>query len=352
MAGLFSKKEVIALDVGSNSIKLVQLKKVKKGWELEKLALAYLPPEAIVDGSIIDSMTVSNTVQDIVSENKVKITDIVTALTGHSVIIKKVNIPAMSEDDLADSIQWEAEQFIPYPIGDVNLDFQILGDDPEGRGEMEVMLVAVKKDVINDYTNVFKEAGLNPVVVDIDSFAIENMLEINYAVDPEEIIAIVHIGASITSISILMGGMTVFTRSVPNGGNQVTEEIQRQFNISFKDAEDFKLGKAVEGLDPGALDAVLESVSHGMIGEIKRSIDFFLSGAPGLVVNRIVLSGGGAKAKGFKERVQEMTDMPVELANPFENIIANPKKFDPEFLNEMGPNFAVAIGLAIRKMGD
>ena len=172
------KKDVVALDIGSNSIKIVQLRQAKKGWELSKLGMAGLPPEAIVDGSIIDSMTVTNTVTELINEHNVKDKDTVSALTGHSVIIKKVGLPAMTEEELGDSIQWEAEQYIPFPISDVNVDFQILGEDASGRGQMDVMLVAVKKDVINDYTNVIREAGLNPVVVDVDSFALENMLEI------------------------------------------------------------------------------------------------------------------------------------------------------------------------------
>src|SRR3990172_11074896 len=248
LSSLFSKKkEAVALDIGSNSIKLVQMRQAKKGWELQKLGLAYLPPEAIVDGSIIDSMTVTNTIAGLLREHKVKLKDAVSSLAGHSVIIKKVSLAAMTEEELADSIQWEAEQYIPFPITDVNIDFQILGADTDGRGQMDVMLVAVKKDVINDYTNVIKEAGLNPVVIDVDSFALENMMEINYPIAPGENIAMVNIGASITSISVIFGGLTIFTRSIPMGGNQFTEEIQRQLSISFRDAEDLKTGRKAAG---------------------------------------------------------------------------------------------------------
>ena len=236
MAFIGKKKDVVALDIGSNSIKVVQLNNSKRGWELKKLAISYLPPEAIVDGSIIDSMTVTNAVSELLKENKIKAVDAVSALTGHSVIIRKIVLPAMTEEELGESIQWEAEQYIPFPISDVFLDFQILGEDPESQGQMEVMLVAVKKDVINDYTNVIKEADLNPVIMDVDAFAVENMMEINYTVAPGENLAMVNIGASVTTISVISGGMTVFTRSVPVGGNQFSEELQREFNISYQDA--------------------------------------------------------------------------------------------------------------------
>ncbi|MBI5562585.1 MAG: type IV pilus assembly protein PilM [Deltaproteobacteria bacterium] len=346
------KKEAVAFDIGSNSIKLIQMSQSKKGWELQKMGMTELPPEAIVDGSIIDSMTVTNALKEMVKEHGVKIKDTVSSLTGHSVIIKKVNFPAMTEDELADSIQWEAEQYIPFPITDVNIDFQILGADTEGKGQMDVMLVAVKKDVINDYTNVIKEAGLNPVVIDVDSFALENMMEVNYPVTPGENVAVVNIGASITSISVIAGGMTVFTRSIPMGGNQFTEEIQRQMNVSFRDAEEMKTGKKTEGVDVAALQGVVETVSTNLSFEVKRSLDFFIGGAQGADINKIYLSGGGAKSKGLLEMMQDKTAMPVELADAFKNLIANPRQFDTEKLGALSQHFGVAIGLATRRFAD
>lgn len=346
------KKDAVAFDIGSSSIKLVQMNQTKKGWELLKLGHAELPPEAIVDGSIIDAMTVTNTLKDLIKEHGVKVKEAVSSLTGHSVIIKKVSFPAMTEEELAESIQWEAEQYIPFPITDVNIDFQILGADTEGRGQMDVMLVAVKKDVINDYTNVIKEAGLNPVVIDVDSFALENMMEINYPVAPGENIAMVNIGASITSISVILGGLTIFTRSIPMGGNQFTEEIQRQLNISFKDAEDLKAGKKAPGGDGSALPAAIETVSTNLTFEVKRSLDFFLGGTQGSYVNKLYLSGGGSKVAGLQKLMQEKTTIPVEIANPFKNLEVNAKSFDKENLKELAPFFGVAVGLATRRFAD
>ncbi|MFQ5736636.1 MAG: type IV pilus assembly protein PilM [Thermodesulfobacteriota bacterium] len=346
------KREAVAFDIGSNSIKLVQMNQTKKGWELIKIGMAELPPEAIVDGSIIDSMAVTNTLRELVKTHGVKVKDSASSLTGHSVIIKKVSFPAMTEDELAESIQWEAEQYIPFPISDVNIDFQILGADTEGRGQMDVMLVAVKKDVINDYTNVIKEAGLNPVVIDVDSFALENMMEINYPVTPGENIAMVNIGATITSISVLFGGLTIFTRSIPMGGNQFTEEIQRQLNISFKDAEELKTGKREPAADASSLPMAIETVSTNLTFEIKRSLDFFLGGNQGAYVNKIYLSGGGSKIAGLQNLMQEKTSIPVEAVNPFKNIEISTKDVEPEALKDMAPFFGVAVGLATRRFAD
>lgn len=346
------KSEVVVFDIGSSSIKVVQLKLVKKGWELQKLGMAPLPPEAIVDGSIIDSMTVANTITELITDLNIKAVDTVSALTGHSLIIKKVSLPAMTEEELGESIQWEAEQYIPFPMSDVNIDFHILGEDVEGRGQMDVMLVAVKKDVINDYTNVIKEAGLNPLVIDVDSFACENMIEINYSFAPEESVAVVNIGASITSVSVIVGGQTVFVRSTPMGGNQLSEEIQRQLNVSFKEAEDLKLGKEVGNVTPAEVAQVLQEALFNIVMEIKRSIDFFLGTAPAVILSKIMLCGGGAKTSGLIDMIQEKTETPTEIANPFNALLYNPKHFDPEYLAEVGSQFCVAVGLGTRRLGD
>ncbi|MFQ5442869.1 MAG: type IV pilus assembly protein PilM [Thermodesulfobacteriota bacterium] len=351
ISNLLRKRESVALDIGSNSIKLVQMAQSKTGWAIQKLGMKELPPEAIVDGSIIDSMTVISAIKDIIKEHNVKAKDAVSALTGHSVIIKKVNFPAVTEEELADSIQWEAEQYIPFPVTEVNIDFQILGADTEGRGQMDVMLVAVKKDVINDYTNVIKEAGLTPVVIDVDAFALENMLEINYPVVAGEMTAVVNIGASITSFSIMVEGVTTFTRSVPMGGNQFTEEIQREMNISFKEAEDLKTGRAGDQENP-KLASVIDSVSMNLALDIKRSLDFFLGGAQDVNVNKIYLSGGGSKITGLKVMMQEKTSIPVESADPFNNVETGATGLDGERLADLAPCFGVGVGLGIRRFGD
>lgn len=351
ISGIFGSKETVALDIGSSSIKLIQMVMGKQGWQLEKIGMKELPPEAIVDGSIIDSMTVVNTIQELLKEQSIKTKQAISALTGHYVIIKKVTFPAATEDELAESIQWEAEQYIPFPVTEVNLDFQILGADTEGRGQMDVMLVAVKKDVISDYTNVLREAGLNPVVIDVDAFALENMMEINYPVVSGEMIAVVNIGASITSLTVIVDGVTAFTRSIPMGGNQFTEEIQRVLGISFAEAEALKTGKA-ESDKEAEIASAITLVTNNLIMDVKRSLDFFLAGGHDLNVNKIYMSGGGSNISGLKELMQEKTSIPVESIDPFRNVDLAVKDKSDEEIKALSLFFGVGVGLGTRRSGD
>ncbi|MGH7790814.1 MAG: type IV pilus biogenesis protein PilM, partial [Thermodesulfobacteriota bacterium] len=225
------KKEVVGLDIGSNSIKLAELKETKKGYQLKNIGETLLPPEAIVNKVITNRDAVSEAIYSLIEELRVKTKNAVISISGHSVIIKKVSIPKMSEKELREAVPWELEQYIPQNIEDVNYDFQILpGQTPEGN--MDVLIVAAKKDITNDYINVVNDAGLNPVVVDVDVFALENMYEANY---PESggVVALVNIGASVTNINILKNGVSVFTRDITTGGNQFTELIQKEFDVGY-----------------------------------------------------------------------------------------------------------------------
>ncbi len=351
LSDIFGSKETVALDIGSSSIKLIQMAMGKQGWQIEKIGMKKLPLEAIVDGSIIDSMTVINTVKDLLKEQNIKTKQAVSALTGHYVIIKKVTFPAATEDELSESIQWEAEQYIPFPVAEVNLDFQILGADTEGRGQMDVMLVAVKKDVISDYTSVLREAGLAPVVIDVDAFALENMMEINYPVVAGEMIAVVNIGASITSITVIVDGVTAFTRSIPMGGNQFTEEIQRVLGISFAEAESLKTARGKTDKE-AEISPAIALVTNNLIMDVKRSLDFFLAGGHNLNVNKIYVSGGGSNMQGLKELMQEKTSIPVESIDPFRNVDLAVKDKSGDEIKNLSSFFGVGVGLGIRRSAD
>jgi len=346
------KKNLFALDVGSYSIKLVELKALKKGFQLVNLATAPLPSEAIVDGALMDPGAIAEAITSLVGSIKTKTTDVATSVAGHSVIIKKITLAAMTEDELADSIQWEAEQYVPFDIADVNLDFQILGPDPADESQMEVLLVAAKKEIVDDYTAVLAEAGLNPVVMDIDAFACQNMLEINYSLPEGESVAVVNIGASLSNINIIKDGLSLFTRDVANGGNQFTEEIAKRFGISYEDADAAKLGKKVEGTEPSDIKAVVQESSDSFSSEIARTVDFFMATNPDDHVSKVFICGGGAKVENLDKVLADKLGISVEVANPFNAINCNGKAFDGQYIAEEGPSFAVAVGLAIRKEGD
>jgi len=346
------KKGVIGLDVGSSSIKLVELGESKNGYRLQNIGMLPLPPEAIVDGALMDSVTIIDTIRELVAQTKTRTKDVITSVSGHSVIVKKISLPVMSEAELEESIQWEAERYIPFDINDVNLDFQIFGSSAENPEVMDVVLVAAKKDIINDYVSVITEAGLNPVIIDVDAFAIENMLGINYEIEKDETVAIANVGASITNINILKNNMTAFTRDVFKGGNQITEEIQRQLHVDYDEAERIKVGSKIDATSQPIIQNVLREASESLALEIGNSIEFFQSTSTYEKINRLYLSGGGAKIKDFDIILQQQIGIPVEIVNPFKKIEYDDKNFDLDYLREIGPMMAVGVGLATRKVGD
>jgi len=346
------RKNVIGLDIGSSSIKLVELNEGKSGYKLQNLAISPLPPEAIVDGALMDSVTIVDTIRDLISTCKVKTKDVVTSVSGHSVIVKKITLPFMTKAELEESIQWEAERYIPFDINDVNIDFQIFGSSSENPEVMDVILVAAKKDIINDYVSILMEAGLNPVIIDIDAFALENMLGINYDLEREEVVAIANIGASITNINIIKNNTSAFTRDIFKGGNQITEEIQRQLHIDVEEAEKIKVGSKVDIASQPVIQSVIKEASESLAIEIGNSLDFFQSTTTYEKIGKLFLSGGGSKIKDFDIVLQQQIGIPVEIINPFKKIEYSEKNFDMEYLREIGPIMAVGVGLASRKVGD
>jgi type IV pilus assembly protein PilM len=349
---LSKKKNVIGLDIGCSSIKLVELKEDKNGFKLQNLAISPLPPEAIVDGALMDSVTIIDAIRDAIAASKTKTKDVVTSVSGHSVIVKKISLPFMTEAELEESIQWEAERYIPFDINDVNIDFQIFGSTPENPEVMDVVLVAAKKDIINDHVSVIMESGLNPVIIDIDSFALENMLGINYEINKEETFAVANVGASITNINIIKNNLSAFTRDIFKGGNQITEEIQRQLHVDHEEAENIKVGTKVDLTSQPIIQNVLKAASESLALEIGNSIEFFQSTTTYEKIAKLYLSGGGSKIKDFDIILQQQIGVPVEVVNPFKKIDYSGRNFDLEYLREIGPIMAVGVGLASRKVGD
>ncbi len=343
---VFGRRSSIGLDIGSGYLKVVQLKDTKGGYELELFDMLPLPPELIVDGSIIDSLRLVDSLKELVKKAKIKTKDAVISIAGHSsVIIKRISLPEMSEEELSESIKFEAEQYIPFDIEDVNLDFQILGPKEEA-GQMDVMLVAVKRDIINEYLSVVKEAGLNPVIVDVNSFALENIYEVSYEIEPYKNIAIVNIGTSTINMNILKGGISVFTRDSAVGSNLHTEALQREFNLTYETAERLKKGEPVENVSPQDAFSVMDLASEEIIGEVNRSLEYFHED-----INEVILSGGCALVKDFPKLLAEKIGIEVKVMDPLKNIKI-PKKFDITYIEEMVPMAAVATGLALRRTGD
>ncbi len=346
---IFGRKDSIGLDIGSSAIKLAELKETKKGYQLKNIGETLLPPEAIVNKVITNREAVSETLYTLIEDLGIKTKNVVISISGHSVIIKKVSLPRMTEKELREAIPWELEQYIPQSVEDVNYDFQILpGQTPEGN--MDVLIVAAKKDIVNDYIAVVNDAGLTPVVLDVDVFALENMYEVNYPQSPG-IVALINIGASVTNINILRNGISVFTRDITIGGNQFTELIQKEFDVDYDEAERMK-NSLSRGDSQPELDRISQDFTDLISGEIKRTLDFFSTTLWREKVDKIMVGGGTSKVPRIKDVLEDVTNASVEIINPFRNISYNPSDFDPEYIQDIAPKMGVTIGLALRRVGD
>ena len=353
MFSLLSRRdELVGLDIGTSSVKVVQLQRSRDRYRLVGLGLAPIHPETIVDGVIMDAPAVSNTIWQLYKESKIGVKGVAVSVSGHSVIVKKIKVPQMKKAELREGIAWEAEQHIPYSIEDVNLDFQILGETGQGEGEMDVLLVAVKKDTVNEYLAVISAAGLRAAVVDVDAFALENAIEMSHDMKPNEVVALVNIGAAVTTINVLRDGISEFTRDSALAGNRYTESLQKSLGLSYDEAEALKMGSAVVGHDLGEARPVIEMVNSELAGEIRRSFEFYASSAQGRAIQRVLLSGGCARLSGLSSYLSQALELAVEIANPFRAITADPRTFDPEYLAFVGPRMAVGVGLALREPDD
>ena len=345
-----TKKETVGIDIGSSSVKLVQLREHKGGYHLVKVGILPLPAEAIVDNTLMDSSSIVETIKNLLGSLKVKAGEASCSVSGNAVIIRKIVLPAMSSEELEDQIQWEAEQYIPFDINDVNIDFQILAQDEHDSSKMNVLLVASKKDIVNDYLTVFNETGLKLSVLDVDSFAVQNAFEINYDVFPEEVIALVNIGANIMNLNIVKGGASLFTRDVQMGGSVYTDEIQKQFGVSSEEAERIKISGGCPDLV--RLQDIMSRLNETLALEMRRSLDFYNSTANEGKIGKVYLSGGAAKTVMLADAVGQRLSVPVEVLNPFLKIKRDEKEFDLGYLGEIAPLMTVAMGLATRRLGD
>jgi type IV pilus assembly protein PilM len=345
-------KSIVGLDIGSSAVKAVELAVKPKGIELLHLGVAKLPPEAIVQGAFLNSGAITDAIREAVASAGIKAKSVATAVSGHSVIVKKISLPTMTREELEESIRWEAEQYIPFDINEVNLDFQIL-EGGESEGQMDVLLVAAKKDLIDDYVHVITDAGLRPVVLDVAAFAVENAFEANHGAGADEVVALVNVGSQVVNINILSKGAPAFTRDISTGGNAYTEEIQKALSVSWDEAERIKIGGAAreesQDVVPQEVEQAIRGVTDTVIGEISRSLDFFAATAAESRIGRVMITGGGSRVSGFESAFHAKTNLPVSRLNPLERMIPS-GRFDADLLEEWGPSLAVGVGLAMRRV--
>ena len=341
MFGIGSKS-IVGLDVGSSSIKAVELKKKGGQIEVAHLGLEPLSSDIVVDSMIVDSGTVSSAISKLFLDNQIKTKGVATAVSGHSVIVKKISLPSMSDQELAETIEKEAAQHIPFDLADVSLDYQILSDEV-GSPQMDVLLVAVKKDKILNYTNVLSMSGRTPAIVDIDALALQNCYEYNYQPAPGQVVALLNLGAS-----VMKGTTPLFPRDVSVGGHQYTDSLQKELDLSFEDAESLKLGNKVGTVSEDAKHPILQQVTEIIVLEIQKTFDFFRASAAGEHIEKIYLAGGSSKVPGLVEALRQEFSMPVELLNPFQRVTPPADGHGAELVEQNPGQMAVAVGLALR----
>lgn len=344
MFGLGGSKTIVGLDIGSSCIKAVELKKTKGEILVAHMGVEALASDIVVDSMIVDGPAVTNAITKIFTESGIKGKAVATSVSGHSVIVKKIAMQTMSDQELAAVIQTEAAQHIPFDIQDVNVDFQILSDDLSGP-QMDVLLVAVKKEKILNYTNVLSMAAKSAALVDIDAFALQNCYEYNYEPAPGSTAALLNLGASVMNINIVKGSTPLFTRDVSVGGNQYTDALQKELDLSFDDAESLKLGRKVGTVSEDAKMPILQQVTEIIVLEIQKTFDFFRATASGEHIERLYVAGGSSKVPGLVEALRQEFSLPVEVLNPFQRV--NPG-VGGELIEQNAGQLAVAVGLALR----
>ncbi len=353
MFGLGKSKAVVGLDIGSSAVKAVELKPSGKGYKVVAFATQPVPPDSIVDGAIIDGAAVADAIRRVFENKQFKTKEVAASLSGNAVIVKKISLPVMTESELAESIYWEAEQYIPFDIQDVNIDYQILDAGAGGEGgTMDVLLVAAKKEKIADYTGVISQAGRTPIIVDVDAFALQNAYEVNYGLEKEQVVVLLNAGASAININIVTGDQSVFTRDISMGGNSYTEAVQKELNLPFESAEQLKRGQPVDGVNADDVAPVLQAMTENVLLEIQKTFDFYKASASSDRIDRIVLSGGACRVEGFVQALSERFNAQVEMFDPFKTIAFEPAKLGVEDAEALAPAAAVAVGLALRRAGD
>jgi type IV pilus assembly protein PilM len=350
---LGSNDGFVALDIGSSSVKMVETAVEKSAYRVLSLGVLPLPPKAIQNNMVVDQTAVVEVIRRLIQENNVKATRVISAVPGRAVIMKKVQMPTQEDAELEANVEFEANNVIPENLENVNLDYQVI-DFVDGGNKINVLLVAVKKELVNSYADVIQEAGLDPSIMDVDYFALENMYEANYAGGGEGgVIGLIHIGARYTSITLLQNGLSTFTGDLPMGGEEFTESLRRELNISADAAETFKLTGALEDKKGLELEATLRPIAANLADEIRRTVTLYgaLPSEEGDGLKTILLSGGSAKLSGLRELLEEQMAVPVRLAEPFRGFTVS-KHIDRTYLMESGPLFAVGAGLSIRRPGD
>jgi type IV pilus assembly protein PilM len=343
--GLFGRKRTsIGLDIGSGFVKMVEVDHSGDQPEVSRVAMRPLLPDAIVEGEIMDYGLVSETVRGLFQDLDMKGAEVVTAVGGHDVIIKKIEMDRMKESDAREVIRWEAEQHVPFDIKSVELDFQVLNPHDEGL-QMEVLLVAAKRELVDNKVGLLQDAGVEPIVIDVDAFALHNAFGFNYPEAQEGIIALVNVGHETTNVNILENGVPILTRDIPFGTRKIREDLQRERGLTAEQAED--IVQARETMDD--MDRFVETSADEIAVGIERASAFLMTREDGESLGRIFLSGGGARVPGMTDALARRMNVETDLVNPFERVPVRPEAAGDLSIDEAGPMLLLPLGLGLRQ---
>jgi len=343
MALFGKRKSSVGLDIGSGFVKLVEVSHAGDRPEVVRVVVRPLLPDAIVEGEIMDPGVVSDTVRDVVEEAGLKKTDVVTAVGGHDVIIKKIGMDRMKSADAREVIRWEAEQHVPFDINSVELDFEIL--DPEGdSAQMEVLLVAAKRELVENRISLLNESGLHPSIIDVDAFALHNAFERNHPEAMEGIVALVNVGHEMTNVNILEDGTPILTRDIPFGTRRIREDLQRQRGLTAEQADELMRRRPA----PDDVSAFIQGSADEVAVGVERAAAFLMTRESGAGLGRVYVSGGGACIPGVTEALGGRLAVETLVVNPFERVSVHPEAPVNMVLDESGPMLLLPLGLALR----
>lgn len=346
----FKSKKVIGLDIGSSSLKLVEMDVSKNGAVLQNFRLAPTPQGAVTEGEITDPSSLGSAVRMLADDLGSRRKNVCTGMWGMAVIVKKITMPKMDRKLLNDQIRYEAEQYIPFDINNVSLAHHVLGG---GAGDtMDVLLVAAQSEIVKNYSDAVELAGLDCKVLDVNGFALANCFEMNYGRFPGENIGILNIGASVTNFVVISNGDIVFCRDVSTGGSHYTNAISKGMGVSQQEAEMLKLSAVARQEVPDDVVSLISSTNESVADEIRNSFDFLSATTNGLTLNRCLVTGGASMTTGLMDAINRMTGLALEPFNPFLRVKTNAKKLEPEYVQQITPLASIALGLGLREMGD
>lgn len=346
------RRELVGVDVGSYAVKMVQLTEGKPRYRLENLGMALLPYEAVSDGRIAKPDLVADVLRKLSKNLKIKPGPIAASVSGFEVMIKKIEMPTMTEEELGARLRQEIAQYVPYQLDEVNVDYEILDVSKSRAKFMDVLIVAAKKEAVSAYVGMLRTAGFDPVVVDVDYFALSNAFEATYGVFPDESIVLMDIGASKTTMTIVRVGRPLFTRDLSFGGHSITHRIATEFQTSMENAERIKLGLGSESVDRVRLENAFVETLTEWGTDVRRALDFFFSHFPEAKLHKIFLSGGSAKVPGLGKFLEAELGIPTEVCNPLQHVEVDAGRFDPAYLEQIGHQMTIGLGLALRRAGD